>query len=636
MHDQYPRLDLSRPAFAPRSRLYHLEPLGIGTEHVESLTSYVARLAAAHAVSVTTLILHGISPRIPGSPASKTRYSDGCVLVPGRGSFFLNGSGHGAQDWVRVLGQITGTQNLRFLTALCWGGAVSGDEVVRRHRAWCPQCYQQWQDACQPAREPLLWAFWPVSVCALHRRPLETQCHQCGQTLHTLSARMRPGYCCHCQAWLGSSETASHSAPEANGEQTYGFWVSSEIGDFLRVAPSLSHMLSPETLCENLNVCRKRLARRGRTFAGIAEVSDSQMFGWFRKGYLVKLTSLMRISYRCGIPILDLLTCPPDAFQPDWLRIEENLNRTATNRRTPPSQCLTSPWDVHPLPLWKALEISGYKSITQLRRRNRQLHRELVIQHREARETIWKEKMRKDRAATLATAKAALESSLALDCPDVLHVTALRLDFETTSPLISRFPKLTAAIVAKRARWRRRQWLKKEAILREAVQQDMPPTVEALAASLGCNSRTPLRKRFPSLVAILTARYHERTDKQRILVQRTLEDVLQEDPPPSFQEIAHRVEWHIHGLRCAFPELSRRLRTRYRTWYEERSRQALLRLGREVQRAVSELHAQRLYPSYARVRPLLPTGVQGTDIEEMVRHAREQLGIPQYRSPISP
>ena len=216
-----------------------------------------------------------------------------------------------------------------------------------------------------------------------------------------------------------------------------------------------------------------------------------------------------------------------------------------------------------------------------------------------------------------------------------MHAIALRLDFETPSQLINRFPKLTAAIVAKRARWRRRQWLKKEAILREAVQQDMPPTVEALAASLGCNSRTPLRKRFPSLVAALTARYHERTDKRRILVQRALKDALQEDPPPSFKEIAHRVRWHIHSLRYVFPELSRRLRTRYRTWYEERSRQALLRLEREVQRAVSELHAQRLYPSCARVRPLLPAGVQGTDIEEMVRHAREQLGIPKFRSPLS-
>lgn len=36
--------DLSRPKIPPRSRLYHLEPVGVGTPYVESLTGYMARL----------------------------------------------------------------------------------------------------------------------------------------------------------------------------------------------------------------------------------------------------------------------------------------------------------------------------------------------------------------------------------------------------------------------------------------------------------------------------------------------------------------------------------------------------------------------------------------------------------------
>jgi hypothetical protein len=129
--------------------------LGIGTEHVESLTSYVARLADAHAVSILTLILHEINPVITGSvgaPIAKKRYSQGYTMLPSRGSFFLNGSGHGARNWVRVLGQLTAEQSLRHLTALCWGGAVSSDEVVWRHRAWCSQCYQQGGDIEETVR----------------------------------------------------------------------------------------------------------------------------------------------------------------------------------------------------------------------------------------------------------------------------------------------------------------------------------------------------------------------------------------------------------------------------------------------------------------------------------------------------
>ena len=40
----------------PRSRLYSLEPIGVGTAMVESLTGYVARLAEAHSVSAGDLV----------------------------------------------------------------------------------------------------------------------------------------------------------------------------------------------------------------------------------------------------------------------------------------------------------------------------------------------------------------------------------------------------------------------------------------------------------------------------------------------------------------------------------------------------------------------------------------------------
>ena len=39
----------SRPEMNGRSYLVHLSPIGIGTAAVESLTGYIARLAAAHA-----------------------------------------------------------------------------------------------------------------------------------------------------------------------------------------------------------------------------------------------------------------------------------------------------------------------------------------------------------------------------------------------------------------------------------------------------------------------------------------------------------------------------------------------------------------------------------------------------------
>lgn len=55
------------------SRLYGVEPIGAGTPLVESLTSYIVRVASAHCVTVGTLLAEEVAPII-GKPylTSKT------------------------------------------------------------------------------------------------------------------------------------------------------------------------------------------------------------------------------------------------------------------------------------------------------------------------------------------------------------------------------------------------------------------------------------------------------------------------------------------------------------------------------------------------------------------------------------
>src|SRR5208283_2247871 len=52
---EYGAWDLSDVKLPPRSRLYNLDPVGLGTGFVESLTSYFSRLAEAHSVSAGAL-----------------------------------------------------------------------------------------------------------------------------------------------------------------------------------------------------------------------------------------------------------------------------------------------------------------------------------------------------------------------------------------------------------------------------------------------------------------------------------------------------------------------------------------------------------------------------------------------------
>jgi hypothetical protein len=53
----YEMWDITSPDLPPCSRLYPLEPIGVGTPLVESLTGYIARLAEAHCVSTGVLYL---------------------------------------------------------------------------------------------------------------------------------------------------------------------------------------------------------------------------------------------------------------------------------------------------------------------------------------------------------------------------------------------------------------------------------------------------------------------------------------------------------------------------------------------------------------------------------------------------
>src|SRR5258708_2036374 len=95
--------DLEESLIPSRSRLYHLEPIGIGTPFVESLTSYIVRLAHAHCVEPRILVIHEILPYLKklGWPGSKKPR----LLA-------INGIGSLASHWVRAVEELTLRRNL--------------------------------------------------------------------------------------------------------------------------------------------------------------------------------------------------------------------------------------------------------------------------------------------------------------------------------------------------------------------------------------------------------------------------------------------------------------------------------------------------------------------------------------------
>ncbi|MBD1903897.1 TniQ family protein [Funiculus sociatus GB2-A5] len=58
--------DLQKPAIPARSRLYYIEPIGVGTRYTESLSSYLTRLAQEHCVTFQKLVMGEIASQMMG------------------------------------------------------------------------------------------------------------------------------------------------------------------------------------------------------------------------------------------------------------------------------------------------------------------------------------------------------------------------------------------------------------------------------------------------------------------------------------------------------------------------------------------------------------------------------------------
>ncbi len=185
-------LDLTPRPVPPRSKLYSLKPLGIGTPYVESLIGYAARLAEAHHVRLATLkdLLPGCEPHSCHGSLSG-----------------INGSLITAARCREAIESLTCQQVLDCLTMLKWSRILPKRGLFKKHLAWCPNCFEfdhipYWR---------LLWALQAVEACPIHRCPLQKVCPYCYMCLPRASGGMRPGFCSLCSRWLGSETYGSET-----------------------------------------------------------------------------------------------------------------------------------------------------------------------------------------------------------------------------------------------------------------------------------------------------------------------------------------------------------------------------------------------------------------------------------------
>ena len=298
------------PDMPPRSRLYCLAPLGMGTAEIESFTSYVTRLAWAYRVSPRLLVAQEIIPKLK-------RAFHYHVSVEKLGSFCrrqamtLNGAGETAAEWTDTLEQLTMRGDLRHLTVQAWASGFAPRWLLRRYPGWCPACYQEWQEKGQPIYQPLLWMLQVVTTCLRHRRWLEERCPSCQKNQSTLALTTTHGFCTQCSAWLGTHPGLN--TPHEIDDETLSWqeWVVRTI-DELRQA-GMSGSLPWKQLLVGLAACVTTIGSAARV-AEMIGMSDANLLAWLKGKVTPTLNRLLELCYVLDVSPLQLMTTDPEVL----------------------------------------------------------------------------------------------------------------------------------------------------------------------------------------------------------------------------------------------------------------------------------------------------------------------------------
>jgi hypothetical protein len=180
-----------------RSVIYNIFPIGVGTPFVESLTSYISRLAEQHCLKLNTMVKEVIIPRIEGTHIKKN------PEMFFSWSRLINTKGEISSECIRVVEELTERKDIKCLTLSSWENLCSDIGLISKKLKWCPACFEDFRINKKVIYEPLIWKLDFVEHCSFHGCKLENICFSCNKNITVLTNASRVGYCPYCHNWLG-------------------------------------------------------------------------------------------------------------------------------------------------------------------------------------------------------------------------------------------------------------------------------------------------------------------------------------------------------------------------------------------------------------------------------------------------
>lgn len=298
------RILLKRISPPTCSRLYGPEPVGVGTPMTESLTSYISRVALAHCVTVGALVANEIAPLINKSYLTD-KTSTGMSTQFTSSARAVNGIGITATDCVSAMQSLTLRQELRFLTMLPLKEVLTDKKLLRKSRAWCSDCYEEWQQEGKIVYDPLLWSISAITACSTHKQHLRDKCVHCNKPSPILPRNSRPGFCTHCNLWLGVARGSNYAEDKILNDQQSKWqrWAVAHLGAVFTKVYQVASSLKRGDVTHLISICLQR-STRGDLKAFIRRFNSfnySTMHGWLSGNVLPELERLMELCYRTEV-----------------------------------------------------------------------------------------------------------------------------------------------------------------------------------------------------------------------------------------------------------------------------------------------------------------------------------------------
>lgn len=291
----------------PRSRLFALGPIGMGTIYSESLTSYLIRLAREHSVGVRELFRREIFP-LCGNLGG-LRYP----IFFNKDARSVNGVGVYARTFSQAATRLTSREDLQFLTLLPWNGLFpeKGARLMAQHPRWCKSCLRDWHTSAGRAYFPLVWSLELHQVCLKHGARLSESCPYCGRHQPVIPFAPFVDRCAYCNGWL-ASETKDDRAIAAKDHE---LWMAEAISDMVmhnQYAIKFANSQEFRTLLPAL--VDQYADGEKKRFSILLGMSDSTMSCWITKGKKPTFPQFLKLCHWLGVVPSQLFKLPGRNF----------------------------------------------------------------------------------------------------------------------------------------------------------------------------------------------------------------------------------------------------------------------------------------------------------------------------------